>query len=357
MWPRCVAVAGRETRCCSRLRETVMDIAGAAGRQSEAAAAPFESDELVAAVQSGEHRAVARLISLVENADPRAPELVAAIARHAGRAHVIGVTGAGGVGKSTAVAQLVTAYRRQGLRVGVLAVDPSSPFSGGALLGDRVRMQTHASDAEVFIRSMSSRGSLGGLAVATPQAVRVLEAAGCGVILIETVGVGQAEVEIAAAADTTVLLLAPGLGDGVQAAKAGIIEIADVFAVNKADQSGAQAVVRDLRGVLAAGGAHSAPGAWRPRIVSISATQGVGIDELISGIAEHEGWLERQGEYERRRRDRAAAQIVSLVLNRAREAAASAENHERLHELARAVVAGEMGVGQAADQLWRKLHD
>ena len=200
-------------------------------------------EQLVDAAQSGHPRAVARLISLVEDAAPSLRSVMAALAPLTGQAHVVGLTGAPGVGKSTTTSALVSAYRARGLRVGVLAVDPSSPFSGGALLGDRVRMQDHALDAEVYIRSMASRGHLGGLASATPQALRVLDAAGCDIVLVETVGVGQSEVEIAGAADTTVVLLAPGMGDGIQAAKAGILEIGDVYAVNKADRDGADQTV------------------------------------------------------------------------------------------------------------------
>ena len=194
---------------------------------------------------------MARLISLVEDASPLLREVMAGLAPYAGHSHIIGITGSPGVGKSTSTAALVTALRKQDKRVGVLAVDPSSPFSGGALLGDRVRMQDHALDKEVYIRSMASRGHLGGLSWATPQALRVLEAAGCDVILIETVGVGQSEVEIAAMADTTLVLIAPGMGDGIQAAKAGILEIGDVYVINKADRDGADQVRRDLRSMLA----------------------------------------------------------------------------------------------------------
>src|SRR5213595_3314540 len=209
--------------------------------------------QLVEQAREGRPRAVARLISLVEGAAPELREVMATLAPLTGNAYVVGLTGSPGVGKSTTTSALVTAYRAAGKRVGVLAVDPSSPFSGGALLGDRVRMQVHATDDGVFIRSMASRGHLGGLSAAVPQALRVLDAAGCDVVVIETVGVGQAEVEIASLADTTVVLLAPGMGDGIQAAKAGILEVADVFCVNKADRDGADTVVRDLRYMLSLG--------------------------------------------------------------------------------------------------------
>ena len=225
-------------------------------------------------------RAVARLISLVEDASPALREVMALLAPRAGHARVIGLTGSPGVGKSTSTNALVAAYRRRGMRVGVLAIDPSSPFSGGALLGDRVRMQDHATDDGVFIRSMASRGHLGGLSWATPQALRVLSAAGCDVVLIETVGVGQAEVEIASLADTTLVLLAPGMGDGIQAAKAGILEVADVFVVNKADRDGADTVVRDLRYMLSLGDRRTDDG-WRVPIVKTIAAKGEGADEVV----------------------------------------------------------------------------
>ncbi|HEX7187631.1 MAG TPA: methylmalonyl Co-A mutase-associated GTPase MeaB, partial [Actinomycetes bacterium] len=195
--------------------------------------------ELVSRARDGDARSVARLISLVEDASPSLREAMEALVPYGGNASVIGLTGAPGVGKSTATSALVGAFRALGKRVGVLAVDPSSPFSGGALLGDRVRMQEHALDRDVYIRSMASRGHLGGLSWSTPQALRVLDAAGCDVVLVETVGVGQSEVEVAGLADTTVVLLAPGMGDAIQAAKAGILEVGDVYVVNKADRDGA----------------------------------------------------------------------------------------------------------------------
>src|SRR5690606_28266920 len=202
--------------------------------------------------------------------------------------------------KSTSTSMLIRAFRGRGARVGVLAVDPSSPFTGGALLGDRVRMQDHATDPGVFIRSMSNRGHLGGLAWATPQALRVLDAAGCDVILVETVGVGQAELDIARLADTTVVLLAPGMGDGIQVAKAGILEIADIFVVNKADREGAQATVRELRNMV---NLTTAP--WRPPIVTAVAIRDAGADDLLAALDKHRASLEESGERHRRRLARA----------------------------------------------------
>jgi len=294
---------------------------------------------------------VARLISLVEDASPALREVAAALTPHAGHARVVGLTGSPGVGKSTSTSMLVTALRAQEHRVGVLAVDPSSPFSGGALLGDRVRMQDHATDAGVFIRSMASRGHLGGLAWATPQAIRVLDAAGCDIVLVETVGVGQAEVEVASAADTTVVLLAPGMGDGIQAAKAGILEVADVLVVNKADRDGADQTVRDLRSMQSLGGRHSEPGAWRPPIVKTVAARGEGVEDVLAALDKHAAWLERTGEGERRRRARAAGEVEAIAVAALRERIGDVHGSAALDTLAAAVVNGETDPYTAADEL------
>ena len=218
---------------------------------------------MVARAHDGDPRALARLVSLIEDGSPRLRSVMKELAPLAGHARVIGLTGAPGAGKSTVTSALVRAYRDQGLRVGVLAIDPTSPFTGGALLGDRIRMQDHATDRDVFIRSMATRGHLGGLAAASPQVIRALDAARFEVILIETVGVGQVEVEIASMADSVAVLIVPGMGDSVQAAKAGILEIADVFVVNKADRPQAQETIRDLRNMIAL--AERAPRTGNPR--------------------------------------------------------------------------------------------
>jgi GTPase len=311
--------------------------------------------ELVERARAGQARAVARLISLVENDSPRLREVAAALAPHGGHAQVVGLTGSPGVGKSTSTSALVTTLRAEGKRVGVLAVDPSSPFSGGALLGDRVRMQDHATDDGVFIRSMASRGQLGGLSAAVPQALRVLDAAGCDVVLVETVGVGQAEVEIASLADTTMVLLAPGMGDGIQAAKAGILEIADIFVVNKADRDGADQVARDLRYMQSLGGRHSEAGAWRPPIVKTVAARSEGVDKVVAAIAKHADWMQRHGVLEQRRRARAASEIEAIALGQVRQRFASVHGSAALEAAAARVVAGETDPYTAAGELVEAL--
>ncbi|WP_300007890.1 methylmalonyl Co-A mutase-associated GTPase MeaB [Pseudonocardia sp.] len=310
---------------------------------------PVDVPDLVERARRGEHRAVARLISLVENGGSELPAVTAALAPHTGHAHVVGLTGPPGVGKSTSTSVLVTALRAQGRRVGVLAVDPSSPFSGGALLGDRVRMGQHATDDGVFIRSMATRGRLGGLARATPQALRVLDAAGCDVVLVETVGVGQSEVEVVALADTTVVLLAPGMGDGVQAAKAGILEVADVFVVNKADRDGAAQTARDLKHMMSLGDA----GSWTPPVVSTVAARGEGVEELVAALDAHRAHLDASGERERRRIARAESEIEAIALERVRARLADVRGATGLVSLAKRVVAGELDPYAAAEELAR----
>jgi LAO/AO transport system kinase len=302
----------------------------------------MEVDELVARVSAGEARAVARLISWVEDGAPDLPEALEALPPGTS-AYVIGLTGSPGVGKSTVTSALVGAYRARGQRVGVLAIDPSSPFTGGALLGDRIRMQEHATDPGVFIRSMASRGHLGGMAAATPQAVRVLEAAGCDVVLIETVGVGQSEVDVAATADATVVLLAPGMGDGVQAAKAGILEIADIVCVNKADREGAEATARDVRQMLRLG---TPADGWTPLVVTSVAAQGA-IDDLLGALDERRAWLDEGDRAVQRRRARASAEILALASGRSRILLA-----DRLSpEVINAVADGRLSSFAAADGL------
>ncbi|HEU5044201.1 MAG TPA: methylmalonyl Co-A mutase-associated GTPase MeaB [Nocardioidaceae bacterium] len=313
--------------------------------------------ELVERARKGEARAVARLISLVEDASPLLREVMAGLAPYTGNAQIVGITGAPGVGKSTSTSALVSQLRATGKRVGVLAVDPSSPFSGGALLGDRVRMQEHATDPEVYIRSMASRGHLGGLAWSTPQALRVLDAAGCDVVLVETVGVGQSEVEIAGLADTTLVLLAPGMGDGIQAAKAGILEIGDVYVVNKADRDGADQVRRELRNMLALARDAEEENSWHPPIVQTVAQTGQGVDEVVERLDKHRAWLESTGELERRRIRRARDEIESIAVTALRKRWGDVHARTELDVLAEQVAAGETDPYRAADSLLETYTD
>ncbi len=295
-------------------------------------AARRSQNELIEGALSGDRRALARLISLIETDSQKAAGCMAQLHPRAGRASIIGVTGAPGTGKSTLVNELTKSIRRSGRTVGIVAVDPTSPFSGGAILGDRIRMRDLSGDEGVFIRSMATRGSLGGLARATADVARALDAAGFDVILIETVGAGQSEVEIARTADTVLVVEAPGLGDEVQAIKAGILEIADVLVVNKADRDGADNTVRALQAMLDLGTAprtlrhhgqtmqipDSTPtddrtAGWRPPIVQTVATEGKGLPELVEAINRHREHLESSDEGKARRRLRAATELETIL--------------------------------------------
>jgi LAO/AO transport system ATPase len=300
---------------------------------------------------------VARAISLVESANPLLREMAAELATNTGRSHVLGVTGAPGVGKSTTITALVRALRARGLRVGVLAVDPSSPFSGGAVLGDRVRMGGHADDRNVFIRSMAARGHLGGLAWGTPQALRVLDAAGFDVVLIETVGVGQSELDVAFLVDTTLALVAPGMGDGIQAAKAGILEVADVLVINKADHQGVGKTENELRAVQTFVGRQSEGGEWCPPICRTVASREAdnGIDGLLDHIHRHRQWLTASGEGLRRRTARAAQEIEAITLAEVRGRMGDVQGSAAMEVLAGRVVAGALDPFRAADLLLEQL--
>jgi LAO/AO transport system kinase len=262
-------------------------------------------------VLAGDVRAIARAISLVENEAPDAAALVRDVFARTGRAYLVGVTGPPGAGKSTLVDRLTAEYRKSST-VGILAVDPTSPFSGGAVLGDRLRMQSHSADEGVFIRSMATRGHLGGLARATADAALVLDAAGKDIVIIETVGVGQAEVEIVRTADVSILLLVPGMGDDVQALKAGIMEIADIFVVNKADRDGADRLVSAIEANLSL--QTFGPGEWRPPILKTVATKGEGVPELLAAITAFRARPQAAGDA--RRRDRSESRLRELVSDR-----------------------------------------
>lgn len=329
--------------------------------------------DLIDGLVAGQRRALARLLTIVEAGDPqRLREVVAAIYPRTGSARIIGLTGSPGVGKSTLTNALAAELRDQGRSVAILAVDPSSPFSGGALLGDRVRMQSHHADPKVFIRSMASRGHLGGLSFATPQAILLLDAAGFDDIVIETVGVGQSEVEIAGTADTTIVALAPGMGDGVQAAKAGILEIADVFVINKADRPGAGQLASELRGMLEMGhalldpdeasergsarapdGASSSPADWWPPIVRTVATEEEGLSTLVAALDDHARFLTDSGERARRRRQRAMHAVREIALESIRRRVASLDGDDDtvLEDLTDRVVDRELDPYRAADRL------
>jgi LAO/AO transport system kinase len=305
----------------------------------------LDLDELIQRALAGERRAVARTISLVEDGGADLGRVMQALYPHTGRAYSVGITGAPGAGKSTLTERLVGRARADSLAVGVLAIDPSSPFSGGALLGDRVRMQSHATDPDVFIRSMATRGHLGGISLATPEAFRVLDASGKDLVVIETVGVGQAEVEITDACDTTLVVVNPGWGDAVQAAKAGLMEIADVFVVNKADRNGTRQAVQELRQMLEL---SEAP--WKPEIVETVATKGTGIDELWAAIEKHRAYQEEQGLLDARRRRRVQREIKEIVAERFRT---KVEHDEvaLLEEMTDAVASRRLDPYSAADRL------
>jgi LAO/AO transport system kinase len=252
---------------------------------------PDETNNWVKRIRSGEPRALARAISAIEDHAPESVELLKALFPHSGKARVIGLTGAPGSGKSTLVDQLAREYRKQGRTLGIIAVDPTSPYTGGAILGDRIRMQAHHADSGIYIRSMATRGFLGGLARATADVATVLDASGKDLILVETVGVGQDEVDIVRLADATIVILVPGMGDDVQTIKAGIMEIADIFVINKSDREGAERVEREIRAMQSLA---TRPDRWSPPIVKTVATEGTGIAELVAAIAEHEEYLRRE---------------------------------------------------------------
>src|SRR6266536_1208145 len=279
-----------------------------------AARRDFTRESLAAGVRAGEKRALARAITLVENSDPLAYELVRDVYPETGRAYAVGVTGPPGVGKSTLISEVVRHVREAGTTVGVISVDPSSPFSHGALLGDRIRLSDHFLDPEVFIRSMGTRGHLGGLAEATLQALLILDAAGKELVFLETVGAGQSEVEVIGIADTVVLVLMPGSGDSVQALKAGIMEIPDVIAVNKMDHPAAKTMVNEVRSILSLDKER----AWRPPIVLTEAVQGENVPELWEKIEEHRAFLESEGLLEERRRKNLAGEVFAVASGRAK---------------------------------------
>jgi LAO/AO transport system kinase len=307
-----------------------------------------QPDQLLAAALEGDRIAVARLLSLIERGDDAARQIGRLAYPLSGHAYTVGITGAPGAGKSTLTSALIGHLRATGLDLAVLAIDPSSPFTGGAILGDRVRMQDHATDPGVFIRSMATRGHLGGLALATPEAVRLLDAVGRRLVLIETVGVGQVEVEVAGKADTTVVVVNPGWGDSVQANKAGLLEIADVFVINKSDRKGADETRRDLEQML---DLSQLSAGWRPPIVDTVATAATGVAELWDAVLAHRAFAESGGQLAQRRSARAADELREIVAQRLRQRARQICTGERWDALADDVAEHRADPWTAADRM------
>ena len=302
-------------------------------------------------VLRGSPQAVARLISLVENRPAEAVPMLRELHPHTGRGHIAGVTGPPGAGKSTLIDALVRLARRDGRRVGVVAVDPTSPFTGGAILGDRVRMQDHATDPGVFVRSMATRGYLGGLAPAASGAVEVLDAFGCDLILVETVGTGQAEVDIVRLADTVVVVTVPHLGDGVQTLKAGVMEIGDLFVVNKADQGDADRTAIEIKMML---GLAPNDRGWRPPVLLASAVDGTGVPAVLEEIARHRAYQEAHGLLDRRRKERRRQEILMIAEALVRRRLLDGGGSDALDALASRVSGGELDPYAAAESLVRR---
>lgn len=307
--------------------------------------------ELVQGVLKGDRRSIARAITLIENKQPEAQQIISQLYRHGGKAHIIGVTGPGGCGKSTLVEKLVKEFRRRGKTVGVVAVDPSSPFTGGAFLGDRIRMQELSTDEGVFIRSMATRNSPGGLARATKDAVRVLDASGKDVIIVETVGAGQSEVDIIKVAHTILVVLAPGLGDEIQAIKAGIMEIGDIFVVNKSDRENADKAVIDVRSMLEMNGEKQG---WKPPVVKTIAIEGEGTSQLIEKIEEHKKYL-GTGAFESKQREQVETELLEALRQRIEESilADLMQKHE-LETIVKRILTREIDPYSAAEKIIAK---
>lgn len=314
------------------------------------------TEELTQGVFAGDRRSIARAITIIENNAPEAKKLIASIFPHTGKAHIIGLTGPGGAGKSTLIEKIVREYRQRGKTVGVVAVDPTSPFTGGAFLGDRIRMQDLSTDTGVFIRSMASRNYPGGLAKTTKDAVKVLDAAGKDIILVETVGAGQSEVEIIKVAQTIVVIHAPGLGDEIQAIKAGLMEIADVFVVNKADRENANKTVSDIQSILQS---NSKDATWKPTVLKTIALTGEGVQELVDKLEEHKCFL--KGEVQCKK-DKLKAKAEDELIEAIKEKIAgsiieSLKREERFEELLQEILEKKTDPASAADKLLKRSNN
>lgn len=310
-----------------------------------------KAEELAQGVLSGDIRSIARAITIIENNAPEAKKLVSSIYPHTGKAHIVGFTGAGGAGKSTLIEKIVREYRKKGRTVGVVAVDPTSPFTGGAFLGDRIRMQELSTDAGVFIRSMASRNYPGGIARATKDAVKVLDAAGKDIVIVETVGAGQSEVEIIKVAQTVVVIHAPGLGDEIQAIKAGIMEIADIFVVNKADRENADKTVMDLQAILQMNNKETA---WKPPVLKTVALTGEGVPQLIEKTEEHRLFSEKELKH-KRSREKAEAELVEAIKEKVVGSVLDDLRREgKLEQLVGKIVEKEIDPATAAEKLLKK---
>ncbi|MEY3616281.1 MAG: hypothetical protein RLZZ518_1284 [Actinomycetota bacterium] len=317
---------------------------------------PSRTDDpatLFAAASHGDRGALARLLSFVERGGDQAREVARLASPHTGRGYVIGVTGAPGAGKSTLTSALIGVLRARGARVGVLAIDPSSPYTGGAILGDRVRMQDHSHDDKVYIRSMATRGHLGGLSLATSEAIRLLDATGHDWVIVETVGVGQVEVEIAGKADSTIVVVNPGWGDAVQANKAGLLEIADVFAINKADRDGVEATRRDLHAMIEL--TEFAVDEWQPTITTTVATTGQGVAELVDAVLAHRERARESGELYRRREQRSREELREIVERRLELRARELCQGSQWEALEAQVVSGARDPWSVADEMLRGI--
>ena len=313
-----------------------------------------KTDEIVKGVLAGNRRSIAKAISAIENNTDAGQQLIAKLFAHTGRAHVIGLTGAGGAGKSTLIEKMIREYRKRGKTVGIVAVDPTSPFSGGAFLGDRIRMQELSTDQGVFIRSMASRNFPGGIARATKDAAKVLDAAGKDVVIVETVGAGQSEVEIIKVAQTIVVVHAPGLGDEIQAIKAGIMEIADVFVVNKADRENANKAVMDIQANMQL---NSKQTAWKPPVLKTLALTGEGVNELVEKIEEHKCFLEGNAECRiTSLRNRAEAELVEAIKDQTANALIEElRRRGKLDELLQKILEKKMDPASAAERLLKEV--